>query len=112
MKLGPLTEAVRYLNTVHEKRESGDGGGNSGHQNHQNPEQRKDPEVIEVSDEKVGAAIDAFRRDTQTQANGLSAEMNGNGPGLRVVLKDGSGAIVRQFTGEEFLRLREAAQAG
>ena len=120
MKVGPLTESVRYLNSVHEKREPGeDAGQGSGQQyqhqqNHQNPDQsgENSQQVFDVSDEKVGVAIEAFRRDGQAQAHGLSAEMVGKGPGLRVTLKDGSGAIVRQFTGEEFLKLREATALG
>jgi hypothetical protein len=114
MKVGSPSDVIRYLNPVHEKREPGDGGGNSpGQQNEQrNSEKEKAPEVLEVSDEKVGQAIEAFGRDTQAQASGLSAELNGKGPGLRVVLKDGSGAVLRQFTGEEFLKLREAATQG
>ena len=114
MKVGPSTEAIRYLNSVHEKREPGDEAGqNPGQQHGQNPEKDgQNPEIFEVSDEKVGDAIQAFRKDGQTQAHGLSAEMIGKGPGLRVTLKDGSGAIVRQFTGEEFLKLREATAMG
>jgi hypothetical protein len=112
MKVGPTTESIRYLKSVHEKREAGDDSGHrSGQQQDQQSSEQHEQsgsDVFEVTDEKVGSAIDAFRRDTQAQARGLSAEMMGKGPGLRVTLKDGSGAIVRQFTGEEFLKLREA----
>ena len=116
MKLTPLSETVRYLNLVQEKKEVGDNDGQSGGQSRQNQEQseQKDgnPAIFEVSDEKVGAAIEAFKADVQTQANGLNAQAQGQGPGLRVILKDGTGAVVRQFTGEEFLRLREIASIG
>lgn len=113
MKVAPLTETIRYLNSVHEKKESGDQGGQkSGQQHQQNSEQKDEQPVFEVSDEKVGAAIEGFRSDAQTRANGLQAEVSGKGPGLRVVLKDGSGAIVRQMTGEEFLQMREAVKQG
>lgn len=60
--------------------------------------------------EQVGSAVDALSQDLANAAIGLNATMEGQGPGLRVTLKDGRGAIVRQFTGEEFIRLREAAQ--
>ena len=59
--------------------------------------------------EVLATAVDAFSHDDAVTANGLSAALEGKGPGLRVTLTDGRGAVVRQFTGEEFLRLREAA---
>jgi hypothetical protein len=58
---------------------------------------------------ELAAAADAFTHESSAASNGLQAEVDGQGPGLRVTLKDGRGAVVRQFTGEEFLRLREAA---
>lgn len=60
--------------------------------------------------EQVGSAVDALAQDLASSDIDLNASMEGKGPGLRVTLKDGRGAIVRQFTGEEFIRLREAAQ--
>ena len=112
MKVVGPSETIRYLHEVHEKRESGDNGQNSRGQQQSSDQHDEEPEVFEVSDEKVGAAIQSFRNDAQTQANGLNAQIEGHGPGLKVTLKDGSGAVVRQFTGEEFLKLREAASAG
>src|SRR4051812_37930178 len=102
---------MRFINRVQEKKDSG--GNPQGQAQDQNPqqEQKQEPEVP-VTSETVGAAIDAFQGDVQAQENGLSASMEGKGPGLRVVLKDGRGATVRQFTGEEFLKLREAAGTG
>ena len=58
--------------------------------------------------EALTASVENFSQDPGVL--GLNAELQGAGPGLRVTLKDGSGAVIRQFTGEEFLRLREAAQ--
>ncbi|MBS1962780.1 MAG: hypothetical protein JST04_11220 [Bdellovibrionales bacterium] len=84
----------------------------------ENPEKRKDESEAdseafardaEKAAAKVNSAVEAFGADTGVAANGLSAEVVGQGPGLRVTLKDGRGAVVRQFTGEEFVRLREAA---
>lgn len=60
--------------------------------------------------EKLGRELDSFTQEASSQAYGLNARMEGTGPGLRVTLKDGTGAVIRQFTGEEFLQLREAAQ--
>ena len=70
--------------------------------------QNTDEPEFDVTDETVGTAIESFKFDPVAQASGLSAELNGQGPGLKVILKDGSGAILRQMSGEDFLRLREA----
>jgi hypothetical protein len=84
----------------------------------ENPEKKRDESEAdaeafardaEEAAAKVSSAVRSFGQDTDTVANGLSAEVIGRGPGLRVTLKDGRGAVVRQFTGEEFVRLREAA---
>ena len=84
----------------------------------ENPEKKKDESETdseafardaEEASAKINSAVDSFGVDTGAVANGLSAEVVGQGPGLRVTLKDGRGAVVRQFTGEEFVRLREAA---
>ena len=108
MKVTSFRETVAALNSVREKQDAD--GGNARQQHEQQQKRKEAPEEeIEVTEEKVGAAIDAFAKDAGTQANHLNATMSGQGPGLRVVLKDGSGAVVRQLTGEEFLKLREAA---
>ena len=87
----------------------------------ENPEKKKDESEAdqeafardaEEASKKVNLAVDSFVQDTTTVSNGLSAEVIGQGPGLRVTLKDGRGAVVRQFTGEEFVRLREASAGG
>ncbi len=49
-------------------------------------------------------AVRAFQGETQPQ--GLHADVVGHAPGLRVVLKDVRGQVIRQFSGEEFLKLR------
>lgn len=60
------------------------------------------------SREDLELAIQQFATDRQSRENGLQADLVGQGPGLKVVLKDGTGAVIRQFTGEEFVKLREA----
>lgn len=64
-----------------------------------------DPEAFEA---KVNSAIYSFGLDLQAQNQGLKVEKEGHGLGLKVVLKDGMGAVVRQLSGEEFLELRQA----
>ena len=60
----------------------------------------------------IGSALASFGGDPLIQNTGISAEVDGHGPGLKVTLKDGRGAIIRQFTGQEFVELREAAAYG
>jgi hypothetical protein len=104
MKINPVNNALSLLNRVREKQEH---GGQS--QRDPQNQQQEQPKQQEPLPEAVQQAVEAFQTDSQTQSNGLSATMEGSGPGLRVVLKDGSGGVVRQFTGEEFIKLREAA---
>lgn len=63
----------------------------------------------ELAEKKLDTAVEAFAKESSAVSNDLNASVEGQGPGLRVTLKDGYGSMVRQFTGEEFLRLREAA---
>jgi hypothetical protein len=67
------------------------------------------PEVIEVTDERLDEAVLAFQKDSQAQGQGIAAE---KAPGLKVVLKDGAGSVIRLFSGEEFIKMREAIQDG
>lgn len=112
MKINPLTEAVRFFNQVkgpldgHSRRQNSDS-----HQDaKQNPEpQEGEQKFADLKEETLDQAVEAFEAESQTRSKGLNVNVKGVGPGLKVVLTDGSGAVVRQFTGEEFLRLREAA---
>jgi len=121
MKIYSLTTGVvgystRIWDSQHEQavKEKGEKQ-DSGSQNQSNQEQPQDkPDGGLKSQEPVKAedienAIEAFQADQQTQANGLNASVIGTGPGLRVILKDESGSIVRKLTGEEFIRLRESS---
>jgi uncharacterized protein YlxW (UPF0749 family) len=67
-------------------------------------------ETIDVTDESVKDAMNAFGSDLHAQMSGITASQDGTGPGLKVILKDGTGSVVRQFSGEEFLKLREQIQ--
>jgi uncharacterized FlaG/YvyC family protein len=115
VKVNTLTQGVNYPSVVREKQDGGGGGGGaSPDQRHSNSKHYpKDPsspekEEIEASSENVDKAIEDFHTQLQSKMNGLKASVQGTGPGLKVVLKDGTGSVVRQFTGEEFLRLRQA----
>ena len=79
---------------------------------HQQNKRQKQQEEIEVTDENVAKAIDEFSSDEQAKIHGLKATRKGSGPSLEVILTDGSGTVVRQLTGEEFLRLRSTVSLG
>lgn len=108
MKVTPLTGAMKFLNQVDHRPE---GQSRQQHQQQEQKERREgDPSFEEeLSKEKIDKALAAFEKDAQTKANGLHASAEGQGPGLRVVLKDASGKVIRQLTGDEFLKLREAS---
>lgn len=118
MKVNALNKAFGFLNFVRTRQDGeGGGGGNfyskngSGSQKQQgeSPESGTgDPAVVDVTDAAVSAAVDAFATDSQAKASGLTASLEGVGPGLRVTLKDVNGAIIRKFSGEDFLKLRKA----
>ncbi|MCC7441340.1 MAG: hypothetical protein IT285_06895 [Bdellovibrionales bacterium] len=74
------------------------------------PDSKKDRR--EPSREEVEDAIQHFATERLARERGFQADLVGSGPGLRVVLKDGTGAVVRQFTGDEFVKLRESVAAG
>lgn len=71
-------------------------------------DRNSEKEFFEFTEENLEKAVRDFGEDVQTQANGLIASAEGHGPGLRVVVKGSDGSVIRQFTGEEFLRLRES----
>ncbi|MGZ3687615.1 MAG: hypothetical protein ACXWP5_13225 [Bdellovibrionota bacterium] len=108
MKISPLTGAVNYLNLVREKADHG------GH-HQQNPQQKQQNTQGEAEEEatpeKIQKAVESFQADSQSQASGLQADVVNNGPGLTVVLKDSSGKVLRQFSGDEFVKLRESTAA-
>lgn len=108
MKINPLTAAWNLIGKIQDRNGSGQNP-NQPQQDQKKKEEKK--ETIEVTDEKVQAALRDFNQETSINTAGLSAEIQGRGPGMRVMLKDGSGAFVRVFTGEEFLKLRETAKA-
>src|ERR1700679_1939302 len=106
MKITGIPEFFRFTNRVQEKHDGQSAGGQGNpQQERQSPEEKE----REASPEEVGQAVALFANDAKAREAGLKAESIGSGPGLKVVLRDGQGAVVRQFTGAEFLKLREAA---
>lgn len=107
MKIRSLTDAVQTFSSSKVKEKSEKEGFSRFMQQHQNSEQKED-ETVEVTDETVEKAIDEFAHDEQALSAGITAHATGHGPGLKIILKDGSGGVLRQMTGEEFIKLRDA----
>jgi hypothetical protein len=120
MKIPNFMNTFNLFNHISPRKE-GDGGNqqNAGYQRpgDQKKKQSSAPtgsfqevlETITVDDGQVVSAVEAFKKEAPQLASGIKADMVGSGPGLRVVLKDVNGSIVRQLSGEEFLRLRDEA---
>lgn len=103
MKITGITEASKFLNRVDSRREEQKHGQHHQQKKDENPkDDGKGADAAELQ-----KAVQKFEADEQTQACGLHAFVEGAGPGLRVVLKDVNGSVIRQFTGEEFLKIRQ-----
>lgn len=60
--------------------------------------------------EAIRAAIEDFKKESQTQQHGLHASLGHQKPGLTVVLSDVNGNVIRSFSGGEFLKLRSSGR--
>ena len=73
----------------------------------------EEPSLATLADalapQKLNELVDSFRSDLRAQGQGLDANLEGTGPGLKVVLRDEAGSLIRQYTSQEFLRLRTAS---
>lgn len=109
MKVRMTQDLTPTAPLVRERREknSGQEGFQRAFDQERRQKKERDPEEVE---KEVQAEVLRFREDAQSVANGLTASAEQDGPGLKVVLKDGSGTVIRQLTGEEFLKLREAVE--
>jgi uncharacterized FlaG/YvyC family protein len=116
MKINSSTAVIGYSAGVLDKQ-----GGGSSHQDQPQDQKRKAQDNLQVpenvqeseeassSGEQIDQAVEAFQHEMEAQSNGLSATVEGTGPGLKVVLKDGAGSVVRQFSGEEFVKMRKSS---
>lgn len=90
-----------------------EGGGGQAYDRQQKKKDEDSKEFEQqVTDETVKLAIDEFAGDQTNQSNGISASLEGHGPGLKVILKDSGGGVLRAVSGEEFLKLKEAVSQG
>jgi len=107
MKIRPVTDTFQPFQRVSDKPDTGNGSERQSHDDKgRNP--KKEEVEVEPGFEEVSKALESFTLDQQAKESGLSVSMDGKGPGLKVILKDGSGAVIRQLTGEEFVKLRDS----
>ncbi len=111
MKVNFYPQITQVFSKVTDKSNDKQGGAGSNAYDRQKKKD-KDEDEIEVTDENVQKAVDAFSFDEMTKTAGITANAEGHGPGLKVVLKDASGGVLRSVSGEEFLKLRDAVRAG
>lgn len=116
MKITPVLPPNRPNDSAAQKVTSKkDSGGFSDMLDQQTQQDQKDedrePETHEVSDEKISDAIESFVADSELRAKGLTAEQQGQGPGLTVLLKDNAGKVLRSMSGKEFLKLRDTVDS-
>lgn len=115
MKINPFANVIPFSSAVRSKRSEGDGG--SARQQYDPNQNRKDDEQKDKKQEPfdpklIDDAVESFKADEVTRASGLSATVEGVGPGLKIHVKDCNGTTLRQFSTEEFLRLRDATSKG
>ena len=111
MKVNHYPAITAILNRVTDKNGDKQGGAGSNAFDQQQKKKEEEKE-FKVTEEAVNEAIDAFAVDQYNLSQGITASSEGNGPGLKVVLKDGAGGVWRSVSGEEFLKLREAVVSG
>lgn len=109
MKVNSTPGTPAYFETIRKSEATGEQNQKKKRDEQSKRDSSKDEEKG-VTTEALGEAVSAFSHDPSSQAHGLSANIEGQGPGLRVTLKDGQGGVVRQLTGEEFMQLKTAAQ--
>ncbi len=117
VKVNGFREMFQISRSLKANAEGGDGHGAAGYENQDKKnssgdpqEEARQPAVLSPEQEReaVEKAVSEFETEAQSQQHGLKASIAGNTPGLRVVLSDINGNVIRQFEGEEFVRLRSS----
>ena len=111
MKVSTYNPISQAMGRVTDKGDKQGGAGSNAFERHQNKE-KDEKEEFEPTLEAVEAAIETFAGDETNLSHGITASAQGQGPGLKVVLKDASGGVLRAVSGEEVLKLREAVMNG
>jgi hypothetical protein len=127
MKVQGLTDLIRSMQRLNggaAADKDKDGQGNeysrqqrrqkdSDHGQKQSPVEKEQDEFKRLLElrQKIDAEIERFAREEVSRTNGIRAQREGEGPGLKVCLKDAGGAVIRRMSGEEFLQIRSQGAA-
>jgi hypothetical protein len=109
MKISPPVSIANTLrsNSAPTAENQADGQGFQNAYEDQFQDKEKDAPEHGVTEPEVREAIDELEAQSSLKDQELSASFEGHGPGLRVTLKDGRGAVVRQLSGSEFVALQQ-----
>ena len=123
MKIQGSFDPFRIFSNIRSGRTEGEGGAGRNaydpHQTRKDDQNQKDSSSEQQNGEDRGnrgqdtealrQAVDAFHEDDVNRASGITAKIEGVAPGLVVVVSDVNGRRLRQFSGDEFMRLRNSA---
>lgn len=116
MKIQSVTTSIgtvsdRAVSGARDKNQNSNGKQENEQQKNEQDSNEKPEEPFHERLARLANEVKAFADDPTSKLNGLSAEVTQDGtPGLRVVLKDGKGAVLRLISGEEFLELRQTLE--
>lgn len=107
--------------TIRTKKDGNGGAGQNAYENQfgrsqddakKDESEPKQPPLKMVADEgdRFSDVLDAAYPPAENYEESMISELSGRGPGLRVKVKDGGKAIVRQLSGDDFLQLRQVTQ--
>ena len=123
MKIAAAPIAIRMQSEAQDRdadqalRYDGQPGGDP-QQKKQHPDPERGPDPVDlplimsadVALELIQQEIESLDREATEEGHGVHAEQSGVGPGLRVTLKGKEGQVLRQLSGQEFLKLRQEKQ--
>jgi hypothetical protein len=112
MKINTYSMVNPHFGKIAETHKDKQGGAGSNAYERNQKKKDENEKEFEASLEAVEAAVEGFDEDQTNQVHGISASAEGQGPGLRVVLKSAEGGVLRSVSGEEFLKLRDAVASG
>lgn len=115
MKISSIGSAINFFSRLADRENPSGGAGYERQEKGEHPNQDKprdeatqDPRAQDPKrfENEVERALSAFAGEAEVQRSGLRAERSGSGFGLKVVLSDAHGSVLRRLSGEEFLSLR------
>ncbi len=112
VRINSTVNTIQLIDQVREQRETNEDRDPDGRRHDQGEQRKKDETPYSATQEQVEQAARDMAKDEQTRASGIQVALEGMGPGLRVTLKDADGSVLRHMSGEEFVKLREAAREG